>query len=41
MLQLMGKLLKNNVAAESVDVLRKQTKSIKNVYLQELTMNEK
>jgi plasmid replication initiation protein len=33
--------LKRNVAVESVEVLRKKTKSIKNVYQQELTKIEK
>jgi len=37
MLKLMGELLKRNVAVESVEVLRKKIKSIKNVYRQELT----
>jgi uncharacterized membrane protein len=41
MLKLMGELLKRNVAAESVEVLRKKIKSIKNVYRQELTKTEK
>ena len=36
MLKLMGELLTRNVADESVDVLRKKIKSIKNVYRQEL-----
>ena len=35
MLKLMGELLKRNVADESVDVLRKKIKYIKNVYRQE------
>ena len=37
----MDKLLKRNVAVESVEVLRKKIKSIKNVYRQELTKIEK
>jgi len=37
----MGELLKRNVAVESVDVLRKKIKSIKNVYRQELARIEK
>jgi len=41
MLKLMGELLKGNVAVESVELLRKKTKSIKNVYRQELTKIEK
>jgi hypothetical protein len=41
MLKLMGELLKRNVAVESVGVLRKKIKSIKNVYRQELTKIEK
>jgi hypothetical protein len=41
MLKLMGKLLKRNVAVESVAVLRKKIKSIKNVYRQELTKTAK
>jgi hypothetical protein len=41
MLKLMGKLLKRSVAVESVEVLRKKIKSIKNVYRQELTKSEK
>jgi hypothetical protein len=40
-LKLMGELLKRNVAVESVEVLRKKIKSIKNVYRQELTKTEK
>ena len=34
-------ILKRNVAVESVEVLRKKIKSIKNVYWQELTKTEK
>ena len=41
MLKLMGELLKINVAVESVEVLRKKIKSIKNVYRQELTKIDK
>jgi hypothetical protein len=41
MLKLMGKVLKRNVAVESVEVLRKKVKSIKNLYWQELTKIEK
>jgi hypothetical protein len=41
MLKLMGELLKRNVAVESVEFLRKKTKSIKIVYRQELTRIEK
>ena len=41
MLKLMGELLKMNVAVESVEVLRKKKKSIKNVHRQELTKIEK
>jgi hypothetical protein len=41
MLKLIGELLKRNVAVESVDVVRKEIKSIKNVYRQELTKIEK
>jgi hypothetical protein len=37
----MGELFKRNVAVESVEVLRKKTKSIKNVYRRQLTKNEK
>jgi hypothetical protein len=37
MLKLMGELLKRDVAVESMEVLRKKIKSIKNVYWQELT----
>ena len=37
MLKLMGELLERNVAVESVEVLRKKIKSIKNVYRQEFT----
>jgi hypothetical protein len=37
MLKLMGELLKRNVAVESVEVLRKKIKSIRNVYRQDLT----
>jgi hypothetical protein len=41
MLKLMGELLKKrNVTVESVEVLRKKIKSIKNVYRQELTKTE-
>jgi hypothetical protein len=41
MLKLMGELLKTNVAVESVEVVRKKIKSIKNVYRQEVTKIEK
>jgi hypothetical protein len=41
MLKLIGELLKRNVALESVEILRKKIKSIKNVYRQELTKIEK
>jgi hypothetical protein len=41
MLKLMGELLKRNVAVESVEVLQKEIKSIKNVYWQELVETEK
>jgi hypothetical protein len=41
MLELMGELLKRNVAVESVEVLRKKIKGIKSVYRQELTKTEK
>jgi len=41
MLKLIDELLKRNVAVESVEVLRKKIKSIKNVYRQELTKIEK
>jgi predicted PurR-regulated permease PerM len=37
----MGELLKRNVAVESVEVLRNNVKSIKNVYRQQLTKIEK
>jgi hypothetical protein len=36
MLKRMGELLKRNVAVESVEVLRKKIKSIKNAYRKEL-----
>jgi len=36
----MGELLKRNVAVESVEVLRKKVKSMKNVYRQELSKIE-
>jgi hypothetical protein len=41
MSKLMGELLRRNVAVENVEVLRNKEKSIKNVYLQELTKIEK
>jgi len=41
MLKLMGKLLKRNMAVESVEFLWKKIKSIKNVYRQKLTKIEK
>jgi plasmid replication initiation protein len=41
MLKLMDELLKRNVPVESVEVLRKKIKSIKNVYRQELKKIEK
>ena len=41
MLKLMGELLKRNVAVQSVEVLQKKIKIIKNVYRQEFTKIEK
>ena len=41
LLKPMGEILKRNVAVESVNVLRKKIKSIKNAYRQELTKIEK
>jgi len=41
MLKLMGELLERSVVVESVEVLRKTIKSIKDVYRQELTKTEK
>ena len=41
MLRLMGELSRRNVAVESVEILRKKTKCIKNVFRLELTMIEK
>ena len=41
MLKLKGELLNRNVAVESLDVLRKKIKSIKNLYRQELAKIEK
>jgi hypothetical protein len=41
MLKPMGEILKRNVAVESVEVLRKKIKSLKNPYRQELTKIKK
>ena len=41
MLKLMGELLKRNLAVESVEVLRKEIKIVKNAYRQEITKIEK
>jgi len=41
MFKIMGEILKRNMALESVEVLRKKVKSIKNVYRQELKNTEK
>jgi hypothetical protein len=41
MSKLMGELLKNNVAVEGVDVLRKKIKSIKNVKLVKIEKSKK
>jgi hypothetical protein len=41
MSKLMGELLKNNVAVEGVDVLRKKIKSIKNVKFVKIEKSKK
>jgi hypothetical protein len=41
MSKLMGELLKNTVAVEGVDVLRKKIKSIKNVKLVKIEKSKK